>query len=155
MKWINKRLQINEGSYGVLSIDAKVNNEHWSTEFTLTTYEYVDTGGKHGHCNFTLTPKSAIPFAEILYEFRELENIVEFEQEHKIRGKLFLEKHNKYIRLNIGTYSSCGGFVCLNKKQSIRLAGYVYYWIGQYLIGLKKTKIPAHIEKKLDVNDKL
>ena len=152
MNWINKRLQINEGSYGILMINAHVNDAHYSTGFELTTYSYTEGGGKHSHNKFTLTPKDSIKFANALYEYRTPKNdTIVLKQKHEIRGELFLKRENGKMILTIGNYA--GGVVCLDKGQAKKLAGYVYYWFGQHLIGLKKVKIPANVKNKLDVND--
>jgi len=148
-----KSLQINKGSYGVLRINSHVNDSHYTTEFDLTTYKHTQCGGHHEHCKFTLTPKDAVEFANVLFAFRVPKEGFKLEQEHENKDELWLAKENSKIVLTIGSY--LGGTVLLNRKQAKRLAGYVYYWIGQHFIGLKTIKIPKCIKKKLDINDKV
>ena len=158
MNWINKKLQINNGSYGVLSINAYVNDQHYPPEFNMTIYSYTQCGGNHEHNNFTLKTKDAFRFAQALYSFKTpKEGMKAFKQEYSGRGEMHIEKENTKMLLNIGGgfASSCvGGTVKLSKSQSKKLAGYIMFWLGQYLIGQKKVIKPKRIEKVLDIQDK-
>ena len=169
INWINKSLQINEGSYGILSINAHVNcNDKepllkWLrgyNHFDLTTFSYINAGGEHEHHNFTLTTKNGIKFANVLYEYatkkksyKEDEELLCLEQKYKIRGKLFLSFNSEsgLLDLNLAdVWYYGGGLVSLNKKQAKQLSGYIYFWMGQYLIGQKTIKIRQNI-KVLDI----
>ena len=86
--WINKGLQINPGSYGILRLNAWADG-CGSNEFELTIYSYIDCGGKHQHNNFSLTANGCIKVAEVLYHFgmsrnkHKEEYLLELEQEYK------------------------------------------------------------------------
>lgn len=61
---IKKSLQINSGSYGVLSID-----DFDDGQLRLTEYKYTQAAGKHEHINLYLSPRKAMRLAIALYQF--------------------------------------------------------------------------------------
>lgn len=164
MTWINKGLQINPGSYGVLRINA--NSEPGcmhGIDFMMTIYSYIDCGGKHDHNNFSFgTPSKAIKAAEILYHFATTrkrlnqECFFELDQQYKQRGKFYLiiDKNNK-LTISIGTYagSSYSGNLTVTKKQAKKIAGYLFFWAGEVLIGKRKVKHPASVSYVFDARD--
>ena len=102
-----------------------------------------------------MTTKNAIRFANALLEFKK-DTDLSFKQEYSSRGGLFLIKEKDEMTLSIGTYcnSLYSGNVYLTKVQAKKLAGYVYFWDGQYLIG--EVTVKHHYKKKvLDINDVL
>ncbi len=127
-------------------------------DFELTIYSYSDWGGKHQHNNFALTVDKAIKVAEKLYQFatngkkRKQSHLLTLEQEYKSRGKLFIKASNELV-LSIGSYESSDGTLTLTKKQAKKVAGYLFFWAGEKLIGTRKVKVPAKTSFVLDIND--
>ncbi|GAG92028.1 unnamed protein product, partial [marine sediment metagenome] len=86
------------------------------------------------------------------------QQLLRLEQEFKQRGNFFLviDAGCKLI-MSIGTYSesSYSGNLTLTKKQAKKLAGYLFFWAGEMLVGKRKIKIPAETSYIFDINDKV
>ena len=159
MTWINKTLQINSESYGRLYIHGTSGTK--TDDLTLTTFSFVDCGGKYQWNNFSLTTVTAFILARNLYEFathkKKLKIQLVLEQQYKTRGRLFVNvASNSTVQLSIDRYI-CGpkGQLSLTKKQAKKLAGYLFFWLGEILIGQRKVKIPAKTKQVFDINDKI
>lgn len=152
--WIDKTLQINSGSYGILCIST---SDMRTKGFDLQTFSYTDCGGKHQHNNFTLTLAKAHKVASTLYRFGTTKQKIEpmiLEQEHSTRGRLLLRMFtaNK-LDLSIDSYMVNSGQLSLSRKQAKKLAGYIYFWIGESLIGTRRIKKKATSWLERDLND--
>ncbi len=151
MNWISKKLQINPGSYGVLTLSG---SSCMRESFTMCMYSYTDCGGRHEHNNFDLTPDKAIKVASFLYKYSmsrktKKREAVYVNQKYAARGdmKLSLEMDDK-LHMEIDS-----GLLKLSRKQAKRVAGYLFFWAGEAFIGTISAKIPARTEKWFDIND--
>lgn len=154
--WISKRFQINDGSYGILTINA---GGYGGGEFDLTTFSYIDCGGNHQHNNFSLKLAGAIKMASVLYLFATTKKSIDhliLEQEYKTRGKLHLRmfKLNR-LDLSISDFPINKGQLSLTRKQAKKLAGYLFYWAGERMIGMRRIKQSARTISVRDINDEM
>lgn len=152
--WLDKTLQINDGSYGILCLSAHSNHKHYTTEFNFKTFSFTDCGGKHEHHNFTLTIRKALRVANALMTFKQ-NTQMSVTQEYTSRGQLHLVCDGKKMSLSIGTFSesSYSGCVYMTKVQARKVAGYIFYWLGEHLVGQIEVTIPRQKKKILDTND--
>ena len=148
--WINKKLRINPGE--ILEIDT---SEMSTRGFDLRTI--VSRHGRNDHLCFTLTLPKAYKVAVELYKFATTKQEIEFlrlKQEHSGRGELFLRMFKpSRLDLSIDSFPVNEGQLSLSKKQAKKLAGYMFFWIGESLIGTKRIKKKATSYFVRDIND--
>jgi hypothetical protein len=104
-----------------------------------------------------LTLPKAYKVATELYKFATTKQKIEFltlKQEHSVRGELYLRMFKpSHLDLSIDSYPVNEGQLSLTKKQAKKLAGYLFFWIGESLIGTKRVKKPATSYLVRDLND--
>jgi len=158
MTWIHKKLQINKGTYGVLDILGD------DLEFTFTFYSYVNCGGNHMHHNFTFkSVMDAIKVADILYSYGtsrkrlppEEEIVLTLKQKYDVRGELVISRSiTEGLTFRSAEYG-VGGKLHINREQARKIAGYIFFWVRERLIGTRKEKRPAETVQVFDINDDL
>jgi hypothetical protein len=123
-------------------------------EFDMSIYSYTDCGGRHDHNTFSLKVNKAVEIAMFLYKYSMMRVVKEREtfyakQEYDIRGELKLS-----IELNGSLIMEIdSGCLTLDKAQAKKVAGYLFYWAGEKLIGKVELDVPATKQEILDLSD--